>query len=107
MHAITDKGELLWHACHDVKKHGYHSSEAYPFDAIKEALKAWDLRKKVRAEWSEIIVVRKASISGRTAALLVKVEPQKGFVIYQALQREAALQPVDTANYETANAIGL
>ena len=33
-------------------------------------------------------------VSGRTAAMLMKIEPQLGFVIHQALERETATTPV-------------
>ncbi|MEP1768355.1 MAG: hypothetical protein ABJJ53_17165 [Sulfitobacter sp.] len=127
MRAITDKGELLWYVRHDVKKHGYHSTELFPFDAIREANAAWDQRQMVKRKWSEVVTAqkellrgsskyrvtmqdaedsalctlgiawfrmrwgigRKASISGRMAAILMAIEPQVGFVIYQAQKRQA------------------
>ena len=132
LRAITDRSELLWYVRHDTKKHGYHSLHSDPFEAIHEALGAWQKRKLVRAEWQQVhhlsrdLIVgrkrltvtredaedsalctlgikwfadrfklsRKRSISGRTAALLMKVEPQLGFVIHQAALRENLLGPI-------------
>lgn len=126
--SISDRGELLWYVRHDSKKHGYHSLCVDPFDAIEDAMQAWDKRKTVRSIWPEVCALardlmvgrqrfeitmedaeqsalctlgikwfrdrlhisRKQSLSGRSAAFLMKVEPQVGFVIYEAAQRTGA-----------------
>ncbi|THH36826.1 hypothetical protein E4Z66_07725 [Aliishimia ponticola] len=123
---IDETGQLLWMVRHVDRKHGYHSPEADPVAAMEEAQIAWDRRRAVRKNWSEItalasdlrsgkrsmtVLISDAENSplcavgirsfltrigmpnisrapGRLVGLMMLIEPQVGFVIHEAAERE-------------------
>lgn len=62
---IDFNGQLMWLVRHPNKRHGYHSLEADPFDAIAEAQTAWRERARVKAKWSDVQRLSRDLMLGR------------------------------------------
>ena len=62
---IDFDGNLMWMVRHPKKKHGYHSRQSDPFDAMAEASAAWKDRSRVRARWPLVKQIAWDLIMGR------------------------------------------
>lgn len=62
---IDFDGQLMWLIRHPNKRHGYHSLETDPFDAIAEAQTAWRERARVKAKWGDVKRLSRDLIIGR------------------------------------------
>lgn len=67
-------------------------SEGPSFISEFTDLVRWEDNSTLGIKWfrDRLHISRKQTLSGRSAALLMKVEPQVGFVIYEAAQRTGA-----------------